>query len=280
MINKISKTSLILTVISIFLTANILAQKPKVSPDTKVAALPKVTQVNETTIKEILKANGKPLLVNFWATWCVPCREEFPELIEIDKEYKGKIDFITISLDDPAEINRDVPKFLNEMKATMPAYLLRTNDESAVIGAITKDWAGGLPFSVLYNEKGELVYFKQGKIKIEDVKSKLDEVIKLNPTSNSSIIQINNLPINRSNIYSYKKGIEDAKNDIAEGKYKIKHYGLVPMASVEYTNELQKKHGIEIIYNGCLVSSGMVEYGKGYNEISKVAIKQKFNLDF
>lgn len=166
----------------------------------------KVTKVDDVTIKEILKPNGKPLLVNFWATWCVPCREEFPELVKIDEEYKGKIDFITISLDDPAEINRDVPKFLNEMKATMPAYLLRTNDESAVIGAISKDWSGGLPFTVLYDEKGGIVYTRQGKIKTPDVREIL-----------------NNLILGSEKADFYLKGRKDAENDIANGKVILKN---------------------------------------------------------
>lgn len=144
--------------LALFLSALTLAQ-------TKPAAGPhRVTQVNEITLKNVLKPNGKPLLVNFWATWCDPCREEFPELVKIGNENKGKIDFVTVSLDDLADIDGAVPKFLTEMKADMPAYLLKTDDESAVISAIAKDWSGGLPFTILYNEKGEIAYFRQGKV--------------------------------------------------------------------------------------------------------------------
>ena len=138
---------------------------------------PKVVKIDELSIKELLKPRKKPLLVNFWATWCIPCREEFPDLVELDNEYKGKIDFITISLDDLAEIKRDVPKFLTEMKATMPAYLLKTNDENAVIGSISKDWTGGLPFTVLYDENGKVIHTRQGKISPKLVKEKVNSLI-------------------------------------------------------------------------------------------------------
>ncbi|HEY8559442.1 MAG TPA: redoxin family protein [Pyrinomonadaceae bacterium] len=158
------------------LTAAAQKKAPATKP-TPAANLPKVTQIDEVSIKNALKPNGKPLLVNFWATWCDPCREEFPELVQIDSAYKGKIDFITISLDDLAEIKRDVPKFLAEMKAEMPAYLLKTADESAVISSITKDWNGGLPFTVLYNEKGEVAYLRQGKVKIDIVKAEIDKLL-------------------------------------------------------------------------------------------------------
>jgi hypothetical protein len=63
------------------------------------------------------------------------------------------------------------------MKAEMPAYLLVTSDESAVINSIAKDWSGGLPFTVLYNEKGELSYFVQGKVKIDILRTELDKLV-------------------------------------------------------------------------------------------------------
>ena len=136
----------------------------------------KVTQVDEVGFKKLLAPAGKPLLINFWATWCDPCREEFPELVEIDKEYKGKIDFITISLDDPADINTTVPKFLTSMKAEMPAYLLKTADESSVISSISKSWAGGMPFTALYNTKGELAYFREGKVVMATLREELNKL--------------------------------------------------------------------------------------------------------
>jgi thiol-disulfide isomerase/thioredoxin len=154
------------------------AQKKAPTPQpTPNVNLPKVTQIDETGIKTALKTNGKPLLVNFWATWCDPCREEFPDLVKIDAEYKGKIDFITVSLDDLADINGAVPKFLSEMKAEMPAYLLKVADEGAVISSIAKDWSGGLPFTILYNEKGEIAYFKQGKVKTADMKAEIEKLL-------------------------------------------------------------------------------------------------------
>jgi len=137
----------------------------------------KIVRIDEVSIKQILKPKGRPLLVNFWATWCIPCREEFPDLVEIYEKYKGKIDFIVISLDDPAEINRDVPKFLGEMRATMPAYLLYTTDENTVIASISEDWEGGLPFTILYDNGGGVAHTKQGKIKPDIVTAKIDGLV-------------------------------------------------------------------------------------------------------
>lgn len=175
--NIAAKTFLNLTifVFILFAQTQIFAQKKIELPkaETKTSAV-KVTQITDAKLKEIIKPNGKPLLVNFWATWCDPCREEFPDLVKLDTDYRGKIDVITVSLDDITDINTAVPKFLSEMKAEMPTYLLVSADESTVISTISKDWSGGLPFTVLYNEKGEIIYFKQGKFKVPELREKID----------------------------------------------------------------------------------------------------------
>lgn len=156
------------------------ATKTKVTSSvSKANPLPKVTAVDTIALTNLLKRTGenaKPLLINFWATWCDPCREEFPDLVKIDADYRGKIDFITISLDDLEDINGTVPKFLAEMKAEMPAYLLNTDNEEAAIGSVSKDWQGGLPFTLLLNEKGEIVYSRQGKVIIETLRTEIEKL--------------------------------------------------------------------------------------------------------
>jgi len=138
---------------------------------------PRLTQIDDAKLKQLLKPNGKPLLVNFWATWCGPCREEFPDLVKIDEEYRGRIDFITISLDFPEEIDAAVPKFLSEMKAKMPTYLLVSADENAIISSIAKDWNGALPSTIFYNEKGEIAYLRQGKVNPETLKNEIKKTL-------------------------------------------------------------------------------------------------------
>ena len=150
--------------------------------------LPKVTQIDEIALKNLLKPNGKPLLVNFWATWCVSCREEFPDLVKINDEYKGKIDFITVSLDDSEELNRKVPKFLSEVKADMTAYLLKAQNDDAAISFISKNWQGALPFTILYNEKGEIAYFKQDRIKLADLRGEIDKVLNVKKADETIVV--------------------------------------------------------------------------------------------
>ena len=127
----------------------------------------------------ITQQRQHPLLVNFWATYCDPCRDEFPDLVKIDKDYRPlSLEFVTISLDDVAEIKTEVPKFLGSMKATMPAYLLNVSDPEPAIDLVDPKWQGSLPATFLYNEKGEMVYKHIGRVKPEELRAEIDKVIK------------------------------------------------------------------------------------------------------
>src|SRR5947209_16481048 len=86
-------------------------------------AIDTIRQINLDGLKKLLQRDPKdtrPLLINFWATWCDPCREEFPDLVKIDADYPAaRLNFVAVSLDEVADIKTAVPKFLTEMNATM-----------------------------------------------------------------------------------------------------------------------------------------------------------------
>ena len=180
---KSSRVVFSICLFSVFCLANSCAQTnnpvQKTLPETKPqpSNAQRVTQTDDAKIKQLLKPAGKPLLVNFWATWCGPCREEFPDLVKIDGEYRGKIDFITVSLDFIEELDTGVPKFLSEMKAEMPTYILVSEDENAVITSISQDWSGALPFTILYNEKGETAYSRQGKVDPKTLRGEIEKTL-------------------------------------------------------------------------------------------------------
>lgn len=161
--------------------AQALSTKRKTVRTTAKAKLPVVKKLDLEGLKKVLirdAKNPRPLLVNFWATWCDPCREEFPDLVKINSEYKPKgLDFITVSLDDLAEIKREVPQFLREMKATMPAYLLYVDDQAQAIGTISSEWGGGLPVTFLFDANGQVVYSHTGKIAPDELKEAINKVL-------------------------------------------------------------------------------------------------------
>src|SRR6185295_14726085 len=154
------------------------AQK-RVQPAAKPAVA--VTEIDTEQLKGLLKRESQhPLLVNFWATWCDPCRDEFPDLVKIDAEYRPKgLDFIAISLDDLKDINTEVPKFLSSMKSQMPVYLLNVPDPEVPIKAVDAQWSGGLPATFLYDAKGNLAYRHFGRIAPEQLRSEIEKQVGL-----------------------------------------------------------------------------------------------------
>ncbi len=157
---------------------------PVQTPQTSAANPTQVTKIDQTQFADILKPKGKPLLINFWATWCGPCRVEFPDLVKIDAEYKGKIDFITVTLDFEEELTTGVPKFLADMKASMPTYLLVTPDETAAIGMVAKDWAGALPYTILYAPDGKAAFGHQGIVKPDQLRAEIDKLLSAEKAQN------------------------------------------------------------------------------------------------
>lgn len=152
------------------------AAKPTAKSQKPVVVAP----IDTEALKNILsEQRERPLLINFWATWCDPCRDEFPDLVKIDSEYRPRsMDFITISLDDFSDIKTSVPQFLGSMKASMPAYLLNVPDPEPAIDLVDKGWAGSLPATFLFNAKGEVVYKHFGRVDPNELRAAIDKLVK------------------------------------------------------------------------------------------------------
>ena len=153
---------------------------------------PTVLKVDAAGLKKVLRPMNRPMVINFWATWCDPCRDEFPELVKLHQKYRAKVDFITVSLDDLAEIGRDVPKFLAEMHSEMPAYLLKTSnedEENLAYRTVSDKWAGNLPLTIIKDERGFTVYERNGKFRTETLEAEINKVIALTEAPIYTIIE-------------------------------------------------------------------------------------------
>ena len=246
----------------------------------KTATGPKITQIDIEGLRKLIKPNGKPLLINFWATWCDPCREEFPDLVKLDTAYRGKIDLLTVSLDDLADINGDVPKFLSEMKAEMPAFLLHTPDESAAITMVSKDWAGNLPLTILFTPAGDTAYLRNGKLRYAEAITAIDKLLIPAATSSITNRQITELPINsNSSQNTFEKGVADAQRDFSVGNLRRLRYGLTVNIPAEQLDRLRKKYSISVEESGCLIVPGYDKYVVGYNSATKKFLQKKFGAD-
>jgi thiol-disulfide isomerase/thioredoxin len=156
-------------------------RRPPAAPRETIA-VPTVGLLDDAGFHQLL-ARGtppqdKPLLVNFWATWCEPCRLEFPDLVKIDRDYRARgLDFVAISTDDPAEATKGVPKFLRAHRAHMPAYVLNVTDSEPVINSVDPTWGGELPATFLFDRHGRIVFQHKGRINPKELRAAIEKVI-------------------------------------------------------------------------------------------------------
>lgn len=102
------------------------SSKTGARPETNVLAVPAVvldTEMKSTNGEPIKLSNysGKVVVLNLWATWCGPCRNETPELVELYKEYQSQgVEIVALSTEDPIRSSASVQQFIREYKVNYP----------------------------------------------------------------------------------------------------------------------------------------------------------------
>ncbi|MBL0740059.1 redoxin family protein [Chryseolinea lacunae] len=130
------------------------------------AAMPvTLNEIDVTGVQELLKNKGDKLrLINIWATWCGPCTQEFPDFITIDRMYRGRdFEFIAISADKIASKEKAL-KFLKLKQAANANFIFNKDNIYDLIEAVDPKWQGALPYTVLVEPGGKIVYSQQGPI--------------------------------------------------------------------------------------------------------------------
>jgi len=118
----------------------------------------------------VLNKSDKVRLINIWATWCGPCTTEFPEFITINRMYRKRdFEVITISADDPAKMNKAL-KFLQQSQASTTNFIFNTDDKYKLIESVDPKWQGALPYTMLVEPNGKIVYAKDGIINPAELK--------------------------------------------------------------------------------------------------------------
>jgi len=116
--------------------------------------------------------DGRVVLVNFWATWCKPCREEMPMLVRLHHEYQGKdFQIVGIALDDVQQA-RD---FAAELGIDYP-ILVGSTDVMAVV-RLYGNLSGVLPYSVLIDREGIIRWTYLGELRSKDLRGRIRELL-------------------------------------------------------------------------------------------------------
>ncbi len=121
----------------------------------------------DVSLEALLKRN-KAVLLNFWATWCPPCREEIPDLIKLQEAYQGRL--FTVLGVDVAESPAKVSSFANKIGINYPVVLDRDNRVAGIYGVV------GIPTSLLIGSDGKVlgVYYGFTRQLAEDVKKAVE----------------------------------------------------------------------------------------------------------
>ncbi len=111
---------------------------------------------------------GMPVVVNYWATWCDPCREEMPFIVDAAKDFDGEVAFLGVNVQDNAEA---ADAFAKEYE--MPFSSIADPEKDIA----NSQRLAGLPATQFYDADGELAFVKQGPIEEDELLDKIDDVL-------------------------------------------------------------------------------------------------------
>jgi|HubBroStandDraft_1064217.scaffolds.fasta_scaffold111878_3 thiol-disulfide isomerase/thioredoxin len=111
----------------------------------------------------LARYKGKPLVVNFWATWCEPCRDEYPMIVELAKEFKPQgVNVVGVDMDDESDMNL-VRRFIARTQPPFPNYRQKPGiDLDAFYDGVNPDWKGTMPQTIFYGRDGQILGFFLG----------------------------------------------------------------------------------------------------------------------
>ncbi|HEY6443420.1 MAG TPA: TlpA disulfide reductase family protein [Candidatus Acidoferrales bacterium] len=110
------------------------------------------------------KYRGKGVMVSFWATWCVPCRNEYPMIVSLAKEFEHQgLAVVGVDLDEDTDIE-PVRKFLGDNRPGFPNYRVKLgSDGDAFYEGVNPDWRGEMPQTDFYGRDGHLARYFVGQ---------------------------------------------------------------------------------------------------------------------
>jgi thiol-disulfide isomerase/thioredoxin len=138
----------------------------------------KLATLNEASFPKMLAAHkGKIVLVDFWATWCVPCRAEMPQLVKLNEKLKSRgFDLVTISADEP---EKELAAFqvLKDNAVAAPFYLKKASDDDKFYNLVDTKWSGEMPAMFIYDRTGKRVRSFLGETPVKDIEAAIEKLL-------------------------------------------------------------------------------------------------------
>ena len=127
--------------------------------------------------KLVAASKGKVTLVNFWATYCVPCRKEMPQLVALEAKLRARgFQFVTVSADE-AEQQGAAKLFLDKINVVSPAYIRKAKDDDKFTALVDQKWNGALPAMFLYDRQGRKVRSFFGEADLKAVTAAIEKLL-------------------------------------------------------------------------------------------------------
>jgi len=138
----------------------------------------KLTALNEASFPKMVAAHkGKVVLVDFWATWCVPCRAEMPQLVKLSEKLKARgLDVVTVSADDP---DKELAAFqvLQQNAVAAPFYIKKAADDDKFYNLVDPKWSGEMPAMFIYDRSGKHVRSFLGETPVKDIEAVIQKLL-------------------------------------------------------------------------------------------------------
>lgn len=129
--------------------------------------------VEPKDIKDLIAANkGKVVFLNFFATYCVPCHAEFPDIMKLQTKYKDSLQVVEISMNDRTDAaeKTELSKYLTELKPPFPVYIASSTDDQYYKDVDTR-WAASeaLPMTMIFDKDGKEAHFYEKALTLADM---------------------------------------------------------------------------------------------------------------
>jgi thiol-disulfide isomerase/thioredoxin len=126
----------------------------------------------------LAKEQGNVLVVNFWATWCIPCIREFPDLSKLQEKHSERgLKVIAVSMDDPELLDTKVKRFIQEHRPGFVTYLQTEADPDTFASVVDPGWSGVVPTTYVIDRTGKVRKSMVGRRSYEEFEAAITPLL-------------------------------------------------------------------------------------------------------